>query len=260
MTEVAKPIPLYVTADFMGIPRQDLTDIDRWSNRMAQCAEFDGPDPLPVLSEVYDFLEAQLERGDALKGDGLIAHLVQAERGGEFISRGELLGNLWTLMLGGYNTTRDAISNGVKALLDHPDQLEAMVSGGDYHSATEEVLRWVSPARYNARTATRDTEVAGQSIRAGDLVILYWYANNRDPKVWPDPFEFRIDRPIDRESLAFGFGIHYCIGAALARAEIRSALGQLFSRFPGLRTTGEGTLMPCSLLNIRTTLPVVFNT
>jgi cholest-4-en-3-one 26-monooxygenase len=258
VTDVAKPVPLNVTADLLGIPRSDLTDIDRWSESFALASEVGGPDPLPTLVEIYDFLEAQIDHQEVHGGTGLVSHLVTAQRGGELVSRGELLGNLWTIMLGGYNTTRDALSGGVHALLQHPEQAERMVGGQMYRSASEEVLRWVSPARYNARTSTRDTEVGGHTIAAGDFVVVYWYANNRDPKVWADPFEFQIDRAYDREHLAFGFGTHYCIGAALARAEIRQVLEQLFARFPAMRVIGDVPVRPSTLFNLTTSLPLAF--
>jgi cytochrome P450 len=256
---VAKPVPLNVTADLLGIPRSDLTDIDRWSESFALAAEVGGPDPLPTLVEIYDFLEAQIEYQEVHGGTGLISHLVTAQRGGEIMSRGELLGNLWTIMLGGYNTTRDALSGGVHALLIHPDQLQQMVARQLYRSASEEILRWVSPARYNARTSTQNTEVGGQMISEGDFVVLYWYANNRDPKVWAGPFDFRVDRTYDREHLAFGFGTHYCIGAALARAEIRAVLEQLFARFTAMRVVGEVIIKPSSLFNLTSSLPLAFD-
>jgi cytochrome P450 len=141
--------------------------------------------------------------------------------------------------IAGSETTRNAIAHGLYALANHPEQLALLRSDPTLmDSAVEEILRWTSPVSYNRRTATRDTELGGQKISAGDKVSLWWPSANRDEAVFEDPFRFDLRRH-PNPHVSFGHGLHHCLGAGLARSEIRLVFEELLARFEGIEITGE---------------------
>jgi cytochrome P450 len=164
------------------------------------------------------------------------------------------------LLVAGNETTRNALSGGIDALSRFPDQRERLVADLSLvNSATEEILRYVSPVISFSRTVTRDTELRGRELKAGDVVLNVYPSANRDEDVFEDPHAFRVDRSPNLH-LAFGTGPHFCLGANLARTEIRILLEELFSRLPDLRVApGAGPeRAPNSLVTTIEHLPVVF--
>ena len=154
------------------------------------------------------------------------------------LSQDQLIGYCELLVEAGNETTRDAISGGMYAFCQHPDQWEKLRDHPELlPAATEEILRWVTPISYFVRTATEDYELRGQKIRAGDKVVLFWGSGNRDEEVFEDPFEFRIDRQ-PNQHLVFGFGPHFCMGAHLARAELEHIFGLLPARMEWFEPSG----------------------
>jgi cytochrome P450 len=155
----------------------------------------------------------------------------------------ELLPFLSLLLVAGSETTRNAIAGGLHALVQHPEQMEELRSAvrradaAAIASAVEEILRWTSPTAYNRRTATRDVELGGQRIRAGDKVTHWYPSANRDEAVFADPFHFDVRRQ-PNPHLAFGHGAHHCLGASLARAEIRVVLEELLPRWEEIELDG----------------------
>jgi cytochrome P450 len=247
LMDVAVELPLQATAMLMGIPNEDRHDLMTWSGASLT---YDDRELGTTSAAVQEASAAMAAYGTALlarkKADGgddilaTVAGAVVDEEDGTAapLSDLELLMFFNLLVAAGSETTRNAIALGLAALIEHPDQwgqLQADPSliGG----AVEEILRWSSPTLYNRRTATRDAEVAGCSIRAGDKVTLWWTSANRDEDVFEDPFRFDIGRQ-PNPHLAFGYRSHFCLGANLARMEIRIMLEELLRRFDDFRLDG----------------------
>jgi len=166
--------------------------------------------------------------------DDLVSVLVHGEVDGERLSDDELLMETLLILIGGDETTRHVLSGGVYQLLLHPEQRAALARDpATIPTAVEEMLRWVSPIQNMARTAARDVELRGQRIREGEKAILLYPSANRDTAVFPDPFRFDVRRT-PNEHLAFGIGAHFCLGANLARLELRVLLEELLPRMPEL--------------------------
>jgi cholest-4-en-3-one 26-monooxygenase len=162
------------------------------------------------------------------------------------------------LILAGNETTRNAISGGMLALSENPDQWRRLLDAPSrLPTATEEILRYVSPVISMRRTATRDTEIAGQPIRENDKVVLFYPAANRDADVFEKPHEFDVTRDPDPH-LAFGWGPHFCLGANLARGEIRSIFSELLSRLPDIEVNGPVRRLRSSTVNSIKSMPVRF--
>jgi cytochrome P450 len=173
--------------------------------------------------------------------DDLTSALVNAEIEGERLSDQELGSFFVLLVVAGNETTRNAISHGMKALCDHPDQRALWMADfeGLAPTAVEEIVRWATPVIHFRRTATRDTEIGGQKISAGEKVVLWYNSGNRDEDVFADPFRFDLTRS-PNEHVGFGGpGPHHCLGAHLARREITLMFRELFQRLPGLEIVGE---------------------
>jgi cytochrome P450 len=172
-------------------------------------------------------------------GDDLLSELVKINQDGDRLSDEELRVNTLLLLGAGFETTVNLIGNAVALLLEHRDQLEALQADpSGWPNAVDEVLRYDSPVQVTVRVANRATEVAGEPVPAGRAFVLMLGAANRDPEVFSDPDRFDVTRPDARLHLAFSAGIHYCLGAQLARLEAAIALQTLFERFPDLALAG----------------------
>jgi cytochrome P450 len=173
-------------------------------------------------------------------GDDLLSRLVaMVDDDGSGLTEDELLATAVLVLGAGFETTVNLIGNGVVQLLAHPEQRAVLADDPAlWSNATDEVLRYDSPVQRTARRALRDTEVFGKPVSAGEIVVTVLAAANRDPGVFTDPHTFDVARPDAREHVSFSSGIHYCLGAALARMEGEVALRALFERFPGLRAAG----------------------
>ena len=247
LMEVAVELPLQATAMLMGIPNQDRHDLMTWSGASLT---YDDRELGTTSAAVQEASAAMAAYGSALLarkkaggGDDILATVAGAVIDGEDgtaapLSDLELLMFFNLLVAAGSETTRNAIALGLAALIEHPDQWSQLQTDpslmGD---AVEEILRWSSPTLYNRRTATRDVEVAGRPIRAGDKITLWWTSANRDEDVFVDPFRFDIRRQ-PNPHLAFGYRSHFCLGANLARMEIRIMLEELLRRFEDFRFDG----------------------
>ena len=175
-------------------------------------------------------------------GDDLLSRLVQISDDGERLTDQELRVNTLLLLGAGFETTVNLIGNAVALLLEHPDQLAGLrADPSGWPNAVDEVLRYDSPVQVTVRVAREDTELAGRPIRTGRPIVLMLAAANRDPAVFADPNRFDVTRADARLHLAFSAGIHYCLGAQLARLEAAIALEALFERFPGLAATAPPT-------------------
>jgi cytochrome P450 len=189
--------------------------------------------------------------------DDILSTLVTAYDQGDLLTLDELSSIAMLLLAAGFETTANLLGNGAVLLMRHPDQLDVLRAQPQrWAGAVEEVLRYESPVQRTGRVALRDTEVAGHRVTAGSLIVVLLGGANRDPAVFPDPHRFDVRRPEADQNLAFSSGIHYCIGAALARLEGEVGLRALFSRFPDLALTGTPHRRPTRVLRGYDAIPV----
>jgi cytochrome P450 len=190
-------------------------------------------------------------------GDDLISQLIQASLDGRHLTDRELRAIAGLVLVAGFETTVNLLGNGVRLLLDHPDQLDVLEANpGMWPNAVDEILRLEAPVQLTARVCRRATELAGQPIHAGQPVTTILAAANRDPGVFADPHTFDVTRSNAGRHLAFSSGRHYCVGAALARAEGEIGLQRLFTRFPGLVSAGIPVRRPTRVLRGWISMPV----
>ena len=190
-------------------------------------------------------------------GDDLISQLIQASLDGRPLTDRELRATAGLVLVAGFETTVNLLGNGVRLLLDHPEQLRVLEANPmQWPNAVDEILRLESPVQLTARVCRRDTELAGQPIRAGQPVTTILAAANRDPAVFADPHAFDVTRSNAGRHLAFSSGRHYCVGAALARAEGEIGLRRLFTRFPDLASAGIPVRRPTRVLRGWVSMPV----
>jgi cytochrome P450 len=243
---VAEPFPIAVVAWMLGVPRADWPEVRRWTNEVvgALDPEFKRGDETPqatqarAVREMFAYLGDLLAQRRARPQDDLLSFLARARQDGAPVPDEELLAFAVLLMVAGNETTRNSTSGGLLALLEHPEQWERLRRDPALlPSAVEEILRWTSPVVHFARTATADVELRGQKIRAGDALALFYASANRDEAVHVDPFAFRVDRRPNRH-LAFGVGEHVCLGAHVARLELRVIVAQLLRRLAHAELAG----------------------
>jgi cholest-4-en-3-one 26-monooxygenase len=261
VTEVAAELPLLVIAELVGCPAEDRAKLFSWSNRLIG---FEDPE-VGDLDETQDVMQEMFEYAGVLAQDrrreprdDLASALVHAEVEGEKLD--DLAFNMFfiLLILAGNETTRNALSGGLLAFSDNPEQKKRVIADRDLlFPATEEILRAVSPVIYMRRTATCDTEIAGQAIAENDKVVMCYPAANRDERVFESPQVFDVGRDPNPQ-IAFGYGPHFCMGANLARAEIRAMFDELFSRLPDIEVDGPVRRMRSTTVYSVKSLPVRF--
>jgi cytochrome P450 len=239
---LAHPLPITVIAELLGIPTADQPRFRAWGEVMHELQVVDattlaGQDEEPVntlvptMRDMSEYLLAHTRRHRQQPTDGLISKLVTAEIDGEQLSDEYIAGFSGELLSAGHVPTTALLGNAVFSFDRHPEAAAALRADGNLvPAAIEEVLRYRPPAPRLFRTTTTDTEIGGHALRAGQLVILWIAAANRDPARFPDPNRFDVHRTTTGQ-LAFGHGIHFCIAASLARLETKIALGVLFDRY-----------------------------
>src|SRR5262245_19915024 len=237
---LAYPLPVIVMAELLGIPPQDRAQFKHWSDRRARVLE-----PTITPREIQEANRAAYELDDYFRGviqarrfaprDDLISRLVATEEAGDKLTQDELLVMLRLLLIAGNETTTNLIGNGMLALLRHPEQLQALQQNPALiPTAIEELLRYDTPVQLDGRTALEDMQIKGRSIVKGQGIVLLLGSANRDPEVFTHPEQLDITRN-EASHIAFGRGIHHCLGAPLARLEGRIAFEALFERFTDLR-------------------------
>jgi cytochrome P450 len=240
MQVFAVPLPLAVISHMLGVPARD-----RFKFRQLMNGTMTGS-PRPGLLRILRgalamhrlmrFLDSLLRLRRREPDDGLITALVAAEQAGDSLSPDELLAMLFLLLFAGHETTVNLIGSGMLALIDNPEQLRSLINQPMLaESAVEELLRYTNPVQFGAsRIALEDIELGGVTIKKSDVVVAMLSSANRDEAVFPDPDRLDIARTPNRH-LGFGLGIHFCLGAPLARMEGRIAFSKLLARFPNLR-------------------------
>ena len=185
--------------------------------------------------------------------------MVHAEVDGDTLDDDELVQESLLILVGGDETTRHVISGGMAQLLAHPDQRDKLRADRELlDSAVEEMLRWVTPIKNMARTVTDDIEFQGQQMHAGEKLLLLYQSANRDEDVFVDPHSFDIERS-PNDHVAFGFGTHFCLGASLARLEVKVMIDRLLSRLPDLELTGDTPLRAANFISGYEAMPVTFS-
>ncbi|WP_431971121.1 cytochrome P450 [Nocardia sp. bgisy134] len=251
ISDFALLLPIAIISEILGIPAAKRDDMLEYGNAGSPLldiaiswAQFRSA--VAALRDSQDFLVGHIERLRRTPGDDILSDLAT---GGELTDR-ELLATATLVAGAGFETTVNLIGNGIVLLRDHPDQLALLrAEPARWPGAIEEMLRYDSPVQMTTRTALRDSEIAGEPIRAGETVALLLGSANRDPAAFLDPDTFDITRSNARDHLAFGSGVHSCLGASLARIEGAIALQSLYDRYPDLRHTGRATRR--GLVNLR---------
>ncbi len=251
VAEIAAPLPLAIICDLMGIPESQTKFVFEQTNVILGLG-----DP-EYVSEPSKIIPAALGAGKALAdlmgdlagqrkgGTDFTSALLDASIDGETLTPQELASFFVLLVVAGNETTRNAISHGMQALCEHPDERRRWAADfeGVAPTAVEEIVRWSSPVMHFRRTVTRDTVLSGQPLRAGEKVVLWYGSGNRDEAVFADPFRFDVLRQ-PNEHVGFGGpGPHHCLGANLARREIRVLFREIFRRLPDLEITGPPELL-----------------
>jgi len=232
--DFAGPLPAVVIADLLGVPRADRDQFRVWSSTLVQAnplLDMAGPG-LAAAASLYEYFADFLTDRREKPREDLISALVQAEVNGERLTDDELLGFCLLLLVAGHETTTNLLGNSAVVLAEHPEARRRMAEDPALITpAVEELLRYDSPVQGLSRTLTRDVSLHGQTMSEGETVLLLFGSANRDERAFPSADVFDIDRKPDHQ-VAFGRGIHFCLGAALARTEARAALGTLLRRWP----------------------------
>jgi cholest-4-en-3-one 26-monooxygenase len=261
VTEVAAELPLLVIAELLGVPREDRWKLFRWSNCLIGAEDPDYGSPMDAqiaVMELFQYAMALAEKRRHDPRDDITTTLIHGEVDGERLSTVEYNMFFFLLVIAGNETTRNAISGGMKALCEFPDERARLLSQPElFETAVDEMVRWVSPVMQFRRTATRDTELEGQRIAEGDKVVMYYGAANRDPRAFADPLRFDVARD-PNPHLGFGFGLHFCLGASLARMEMRCMFEELLRRLPDLELAGPVARLRSNFINGIKSMPVRF--
>lgn len=241
ISSLAFPLPIIVIAEMLGVPSEDRESFKAWSNPLAATVD---PTATPEMLEqgdkalqaLTDYLERIIDKRRSNPGTDLISSLIQAHDQGDRLSHDELVATCRLLLIAGHETTVNLIGNGTLALLRHPAQREWLAAHPEQIvGAVEELLRYDSPVQLTMRLVSEDLELRGHTLKRGDQVLTFLGAANRDPEVFTDPGDLDLTRANANASLAFGQGIHYCLGAPLARMEGQIAISGLLRRFPRMR-------------------------
>ncbi|MDE2744857.1 MAG: cytochrome P450 [Chloroflexota bacterium] len=264
--DVAARMPMAAICELLAVDRDSWEDIFRWTN------EFIGSEDPEYqqgrtrretwqagMRGLQGYFSAHIERKRRNPDHSVMTTLVQAEIDGEPMPDNEILSYAILLILAGNETTRNATSGGMQALIEHPDQFELLRGQPDLlNSAVEEMLRWTSPVVHFARTVTADTEIRGVPIKAGETLAMWYPSANRDEDVFEHPDVFDIGRT-PNDHLAFGgFGEHFCLGANLARLEMRSVFRHLIQKLDNFQLSGEVERLSSGLIGGIKRLPVSY--
>jgi cytochrome P450 len=236
LEEWARPLPVAVICELLGLPDEDRPKFTRWVKALFRTVSLFGMLlALPTIFRLLQYFRRHFEQCRQQPHPGLMTALVQVEQDGDKLSEDELLAMAFLLLFAGFETTVHLLSGGTLALLKTPEQKERLLNDWSLlPPAVEELLRFVSPVQMSEqRYVIRDLEFHGQSLRRGDCIVAWLGAANADPARFPDPEKLDLSRS-PNPHVSFGSGLHYCLGAQLARVEAQVGFGRLFTRYPRL--------------------------
>jgi cytochrome P450 len=254
--EIASELPLQIICEMMGIPADDTKQIFNWTNVILGGGdpEYGGTMEALMATSIEMFSYAQALGEDRVKHprEDMTSAMMNAVVDGERLTPQEFGSFFILLVVAGNETTRNAITHGMRALTEHPDQRAIWFDDFDTHSRTavEEIVRWATPVIHFRRTVTAPTELSGVPLKEGDKVVLWYASANRDERVFDNPFTFDVRRPLQPVQAGFGAGgPHFCLGANLARREITVMFDEIRTRLPNMRTVGEPAYLQSFFIN-----------
>jgi cytochrome P450 len=259
--DVGVYVPSMVIGDMLGVPREDADRLVDWTNRTTA---FEDPRLVPDLGEVWRALQEfipyvnnMVEDRERDPTDDLTTAFIQAEVDGEHLSHEEILMFFFLLMVAGNDSTRAVFTSGMKNLIEDPEQMQLVRAGViPLEQVVEEFVRYNPAFAYMRRTATCDTQLAGQTVKAGDKLALWYVSGNRDETAFDDPQTFDVRRDPNPHQGFGGGGRHFCLGAGLARLELKLWIEETLRRFPSIELNGNPERLSSTFLNQYRTIPV----
>ena len=263
--DIAAPLPMAVIGDMLGVAPENRGTLLQWSEDMLLGTNVKASEEVRMAAvkaggEYAKYAMGAIQERCAKSHDDLMGVLVEAEIDGQGLSDEELIQESLLILVGGDETTRHVITGGMKALIEHPEQREKLRRDpSKIPTAVEEMLRWVTPIVNMNRTATRDVELRGQKIREGDKVLMLYQSANRDERVFDEPERFDVGRTPNDHVAFGGYGTHFCLGASLARLELRVIFEELLRRIPEMELEDESPpLRPSNFIVGYEHMPVRF--
>jgi cholest-4-en-3-one 26-monooxygenase len=260
--DIAAQVPVQMICEMIGLEPEQWPRMFEISNTLIGSRDdpaYAHVDAGAASGEIYALCDAVADDRRANPRDDLMTALVEAELDGERLDNVELNLFFITLVVAGNETTRNLINHSMLALIEHPDQAQRLRDDPSlWDTAVEEMLRWGSSIHNFRRTATRDTELSGVRIAEGDKVVIYYASANRDEDVFDDPHTFDVGRTPNDHVTFGGGGVHYCLGASLARAEIRATMQQVVERLPGIQLAAPPARLTSDFVNGIKTMPVTW--
>jgi len=261
--DISAELPLQAIAELMGVPAEDRHKLFEWSNRMIGIddPEFEGDrdNAGEAAAELYMYANSLAAQKRESLTDDILSKLLGSEIDGDALTETEFDMFFMLLAVAGNETTRNATSHGMRALLDNPDQFDKLKANPELlPSAIEEILRWATPVLHFRRTAMEDYELGGKQIKKGDKVVIWHISANRDEAVFDDPYRFDIERS-PNDHIAFGGGgAHFCLGANLARMELNLIFSEILNRVPDMTANGETEYLRSNFIGGIKHMPVRF--
>jgi cytochrome P450 len=260
--EVAVNYPLYMIMTLLGVPEADFGSMLTWTQELfgSDDEEFQRSasmeDQMTALMEMFQYFTEMTAARRANPTDDLASTIANATINGESLSDIETVSYYLIIAAAGHDTSSASIAGGMHALIQHPDQLARLQKDPSLMPlAVEEIVRWTTPVKEFMRTAQRNYEIRGVRISAGESVLLSYVSGNRDDDVFADPFRFDVGREPNKH-IAFGYGVHFCLGAALARLEINSFFSELLSRLTSVELTGQAEYLATTFVGGPKHLPI----
>jgi cholest-4-en-3-one 26-monooxygenase len=243
VVDIASELPLQAIAEIMGVPQEDRMRLFEWSNRMigAGDPEYMGDELGSAMGEIFAYANQLAEQRRVDPRDDIVTKLLNAEIDGDHLSELEFDMFMLLLAVAGNETTRNATAHGMHALLTNPEQYKILTDDpdGTIDVGIEEILRWASPVLHFKRTVNGGAEIRGHEFQDGDEIVMWYISANRDEEVFADPFTFDITRDPNPQIAFGGGGNHFCLGANLARMELKLIFQEIARRMPDMELTGE---------------------
>ena len=260
VAEIAGEMPSFVIADLMGLPLEDGRELYKLTEIIHSVPETQPENAVPeAVMKMFEYGQGVIDEKRRHPGDDLASKLLTAELDGRQLTDYEFLLFFMLLIDAGGDTTRNLVATGMYELLRHPDQLKLLLSDIDHYlpGARDELLRWTSPVIYMRRTVTSETSLNNQVLQAGDKVVMYYGAANRDPAIFDRADQLDITRTPNKH-IAFGGGHHVCLGQWFARLEIDAILKEVLTRMKNIQPAGEVSWMQSNFISGLTSMPVTF--